>query len=189
MEQDKPKNFLILGYTLGIVVVLVATVIFVDQYRKADVRHEYEKKILQAPNLQYQDLRVAEDGRLSNYRWIDQSKGVVRLSKERASELVLKEWASRPEGVVAPAAEPAAPAAPAAPATGTPGAPTVPAATTPTAPAGTEPGAVAPLPTQHEPPGTAQPPVAKPGETPKKHPAQGTDGTKKDTGPGTDRSK
>ena len=77
MEQDKPKNFLILGYTLGIVVVLVATVIFVDQYLKADVRHEYEKKILQAPNLQYQDLRVAEDGRLSNYRWIDQSKGVL----------------------------------------------------------------------------------------------------------------
>jgi hypothetical protein len=176
MEQDKPKNFLILGYTLAIVAILVATVIFVDQYLKADVRHEYERKVLQAPTVDYRNLRAAEEARLGSYHWIDQTKGIVRLPKDRARELVLKEWASRPEGVVAPAAAPVAPAP--APVPGTPGAPPAPAA-----PAATPP------PAGLEPPGTVQPAPLKPGEVPKKHPAQGTDGTKKDTGPGTDRSK
>jgi hypothetical protein len=176
MEQDKPKNFLILGYTLAIVIILVATVIFVDQYLKADVRHEYERKVLAAPTVDYRDLRAAEDTRLGNYRWIDQTKGVVRLPKDRARELVLKEWASRPDGVVVPAA---APAPAPAPAPAAPGANTLP----PPASAPSEPSG------KPEPPGTAQPAPLKPGEVPKDHPAQGTDGTKKDTGPGTDRSK
>jgi hypothetical protein len=176
MEQDKPKNFLILGYTLAIVVILVATVIFVDQYLKADVRHEYERKVLEAPTVQYRDLRASEDSHLGNYYWIDQSKGVVRLPKDRARELVLKEWATRPEGVVAPAAATPATPAPAAPPTTTPtgGTPTEPG----TAPSGAK-----------EPPGSAQPAPLAPGEVQKDHPAQGTDGTKKDPGPGKDRSK
>ena len=205
MEQDKPKNLLILGYTLAICAVLVATVIFVDQYLKADVRHEYEKKVLEAPAVDYRDLRASEDARLGRYVYVDQTKGIVRLPKERARELVLKEWASRPDGVVAPAATPGAPA-PAAPApapaptgateppaagTGAPGAPAAPGTAAPTT-AGqtpTQPGASGGATGAVEPPGTAQPAPQAPGQTPRKHPAQGTDGTKKDPGPGTDRSK
>jgi hypothetical protein len=175
MEQDKPKNLLILGYTLAIVVILIATVIFVDQYLKADVRHEYERKVLEATPTQYRDLRAAEDMRLGNYRWIDQTKGVVRLPKDRARELVLKEWAARPEGVVAPAAAAPAPVA-------VPPPPPTKIGDTPTEPGATDKAA-------KEPPGTVQPAPLGAGEVQKDHPAQGTDGTKKDPGPGTDRSK
>ncbi len=174
MEQDKPKNLLILGYTLAIVSVLIGTVIFVDQYLKADVRQEYEKKVLQAEDVDFRDLRAAEDAKLGTdkspgrYVYIDQAKGLVRLPKARARELVLKEWAARPDGVVQP--EPAPGAVPA------PGAAPAPAAapTDGTAPTpGSPPGALAPAPTPttaKEPPSTAQPAPLKPGETPKKGP-------------------
>jgi len=82
MEQDKPKNFLILGYTLAICAVLVATVIFVDQYLKADVRHEYEKKVLEAPAVDYRDLRASEDARLGRYVYVDQTKGIHAMIRK-----------------------------------------------------------------------------------------------------------
>ena len=172
MEQDKPKNLLILGYTLAIVSVLIGTVVFVDQYLKADIRHEYERKELQAPTTDLNALHAAETGRFGRYVYIDQSKGVVRLTKDRARELVLKEWAARPEGLVQPegaAPAPAAPA-PAAPTDGTapaPGAAPAPAIAPAPAEAGT-----APAPGK-EPPSTAQPAPLAPGETPKKGPADG----------------
>jgi hypothetical protein len=173
MEQDKPKNLLILGYTLAIVFVLIGTVIFVDQYLKADVRHEYERKVLQAPTTDLNALHAAETGRFNKYVYVDQANGVVRLTKERARELVLKEWAARPDGVAAPVAAPgAAPAAPAAPTDGTAPAPAPAAAPGTPGSTPTQPGASAPTPAK-EPPSTAQPAPYAPGETPPKGPADG----------------
>jgi hypothetical protein len=176
MEQDKPKNLLILGYTLAICSVLVGTVIFVNEYLKADVRHEYEKKILTAPNVEFKKLQDREKDTLSKYSFVDKAKGVVRLPKERARELVLKEWAARPEGVVQPATAAGAAPAPAPeqpiPPPPTPGNPNAPQGAQPASPAGTPtaPGAATGASSAHEPPSTAQPQPLAPGETPAKHP-------------------
>jgi hypothetical protein len=180
MEQDKPKNLLILGYTLAICSVLVGTVIFVDQYLRADVRHEYNRKVLSAPNFQYLDLRASEDGKLGKYTWVDQGKGVVRLPKDRARELVLKEWAARPEGVVQPEGAPPAPAPAPAPAAPTDGAAPAPAGAAP-APAGAAPApaGAAPAPAGAAPaPAGAAPAPAPAAPAPAPAPAPGAKGNK-----------
>ncbi len=141
MEQDKPKNLLILGYTAAIVIMLIGMVIFVDQYLRADVRKEYQKKVLQSENVQLRGLRAEEDGKLGKLVWVDQTKGVVRLPAARARELVLKEWAARPDGVVQPAVVPGAAPAP-APADGA----AAPAGAPAAAPAPAAPAAPAPAP-------------------------------------------
>jgi hypothetical protein len=143
MEQDKPKNLLIVGYTLAIVGFLIVTVVFVDQYLRADVKKEYQLKVLGAPSTQLRNLQAIEDGRLGKYQWVDQGKGVVRIPLDRARELTLKDWAGRKDGLVPAFGAEATPAAP-APAAPAPGAPTPGATVNPADPTGQAPAAPAP---------------------------------------------
>jgi len=43
------------------------------------------------------ELRSAEKQALETYGWVDQSKGVVRLSVERAMELTVADWQNPPQ--------------------------------------------------------------------------------------------
>ena len=49
-----------------------------------------ERAVERAANLA--ELRATEKQAMENYGWVDQSKGIVRLTVDRAMELTLAEW-------------------------------------------------------------------------------------------------
>lgn len=108
------SNALVVLATLGIMAVLV--LVMIHHTRPVDVNAE--RVALRTKNLA--ELRAADAAGLSQYGWVDQAKGVVRLPLERALELTVREWqdpATARSNLLARAEALAAqpPAAPAAP--------------------------------------------------------------------------
>lgn len=109
-------NALVVLATLGIMAVLV--LVMIRHTRPVDVNAE--RVALRKKNLA--EMRAADAAGLSQYGWVDQAKGVVRLPLERALELTVREWQdpatarsnllARAEALAAQ--PPAAPAAPSA---------------------------------------------------------------------------
>ncbi len=107
-EQDRPQTAFIFVFVVLSVFVLIGVVLAVDQFFMVSVREEIDLKVNAAENPALRQLRADEQTRLTRYQWVDQRNGVLRIPLERARELVLAEWESRPQGFVAPAPEPAA---------------------------------------------------------------------------------
>jgi hypothetical protein len=177
MEQDKPKNLLILVYVAAIIIVLVGLVVFIDQYFRRDVAAEYEKKVLAAESPELGLVRADENLKLGNYLWVDKGKGVVRIPVKEARALMLKEWAARPEGLAPSSDAPqlptpavptdAPPAAPSGPSVApVPGAEGVPTDTLPTG----GPAPAAPAAAPGVPAGPAGAPAAAPAPPPRGQP-------------------
>lgn len=113
-EQDNPHNLIILGAVVVTCVALVVMVLGVDQFYRFAVEDEVGTKQLQVTSPARRELKAVEQARLGKYQWVDQAKGVVRIPVADAKALTMRDWASRPDTMAAPAA-PAVPAAPAAP--------------------------------------------------------------------------
>jgi hypothetical protein len=63
VEQDKPKNGMILMYVVGIIAFLVVTVVIIDQYIKSTMHAEYKREVLEAPTNDLRSLHASEDTR------------------------------------------------------------------------------------------------------------------------------
>ena len=114
-EQDKPQTAFIVAATVSTLVLLAGLLVFVTTYFDFAVRDEINRKVLTHENTYLRQLRAEEQEKLSRYQWVDQKAGVARLPIDRAVELTLKDWPSRPAGLVV-APPPAAPAPAVAPA-------------------------------------------------------------------------
>ena len=106
---DRPPNKVIAGYLLGGVVVLIITVIGVKQLFDLEVRGEFERKVLSRRDPRLTELRIREEARLTQYAWVNQAQGRVRIPVERAMELTLRDWSSRSDQPVPIAGAPVAP--------------------------------------------------------------------------------
>lgn len=104
-EDDRPNLRAIIIWFVGIVLSVVAAVIFIHEYFGIHMRKEIAQKVLSAENPVLRDLRAQEHASLSKYQWVDKKAGVVRIPVERAQELVLRDWSARPKTL--PAAAPA----------------------------------------------------------------------------------
>ena len=112
-EADNPKTTFLFLFILGAVVALIAMVLGVQHYFDGAVRDEISRKVLQPESSALRLLRSEELAKLTHYQWADQKSGVVRLPVERAWQLVLEGWDSRPTGFTPGSSEPAAtPSAP-----------------------------------------------------------------------------
>jgi len=116
LEPDAPKTTFIFVFALSGVAVLALLIVLVDQYFNLSVREEIAEKVLRVESTNLRQLRAEEQAKLTRYQWADLKSGAVRIPLERAMELTLAEWKSRPDGFVpgTPELAPAAPAKPAA---------------------------------------------------------------------------
>lgn len=117
-EPDNPKLVIIGPAVIFTIVLFVSICVGVVEFYQFAYRDQVADVELRPPNSMLKELRAKETAHLSEYRYVDKQKGVVRIPKERAVELTLRDWDRRPGGVkeIAPTPAPAAPApAPGAP--------------------------------------------------------------------------
>ncbi|MEW5853015.1 MAG: cytochrome c [Myxococcota bacterium] len=106
-ERDAPPNLLIMGSVVAAVVGVTGIVISVQQFFSYNVQQELSTKVYQYESPELKQLRAQEEAKLNGYQWVDKEKGVVRIPLQRAMELTLAEWKTRPTTVAAaPAPEP-----------------------------------------------------------------------------------
>lgn len=105
-EPDRPNNLLLFVSVAVTLTALVAVVIAVNELFKATFEREIATKVLEPPNSELRALRATEKQRLTQYQWVSEKDGVVRIPIDRAMALTLKDYQ---EGRVRAAAAPAAP--------------------------------------------------------------------------------
>jgi len=117
-EHDRPHNSLFMALTFATVGSLIVVLLAIVQFFGVAVRNETDSKVYQVPSTALRDLRAQENAKLSGYAFMNEKQGVVRVPLDRAVELTIRDWESRPSGLVevkeeAPPPPPAAPGAPA----------------------------------------------------------------------------
>ncbi|MGZ3416472.1 MAG: hypothetical protein ACXWUG_25380 [Polyangiales bacterium] len=108
-ETDRVNVGVIGLVTTVIMATVVVTVIGVYSFFGQTFRGEVEKKQLSVEDPTLREIRAMEVAHLGKYQWIDQSKGMVRIPKDRAKELVLADYgkmAAYQPGATAPAPAP-----------------------------------------------------------------------------------
>lgn len=111
-EPDAPRSAFIFVFAVCGVGVLGLMLLGVDQLFDLSLREEIAQKVLRPENSMLRQLRADEQAKLTRYQWVDQKAGQLRIPLDRAMELTLSEWKSRPSGFAAGA--PSLPATPAA---------------------------------------------------------------------------
>lgn len=119
-DRSEPQILGILGTTVGIIGVLIATGVGVHFYYESYRERIIEERQLTPVSQDLIDLRAKEDKELGSYGYADKAAGVVRVPVSRAMELVINEakdgkskYPTAPY-IVKKAEDAAAPAAPAA---------------------------------------------------------------------------
>jgi hypothetical protein len=131
-DHQEPSTGAIFGFAIGSVILLVLTIVAIQQYFEHIWTQAVYEKILAPPSEQLKEVRGRDDWNLTHYMYMDKASGQVRIPVERAMELNLQDAAAGktfyPAKATAPKKEEPAVVAPAP---GAPGA--TPPATTPPA--------------------------------------------------------
>jgi hypothetical protein len=126
-DRQEPQAGAIAGFAIGSVLLLIITIVALQQYFDKIWEQAVYEKVLAPPSEQLLQLHNREDWNLSHYGYSDKASGTVRIPVDRAMELFKQEASSgklfypakntvpkKEEPVVAPPAVPDAAAAPAA---------------------------------------------------------------------------
>jgi hypothetical protein len=106
-ENQEPKNPLIAFLLITSCIFVVAVCAFLSWMFIIARDNEHNRKINQATYTDLQNLRKAEDAKLSGYQYLDKEKGVVRIPVERAMQLMAEEAKGAPvKSETAPATVP-----------------------------------------------------------------------------------
>jgi hypothetical protein len=133
-DRAEPSAGAITTFMVGSLILLVLTILAIQQYFDHIWNEAVYEKVLAPPSEQLREVRGRDDWNLTHYMYLDKASGQVRIPIEKAMELNLQDAAAGktfyPAKAYVPKPEiPAAAAAPgAAPAAGAP------AATPPPAP-------------------------------------------------------
>ncbi len=79
----------------GAIAFVAVVAIGLSQYAGFALSDELSKKVLTQPTRELDALRAEEQARLTNYQWVDQKAGIVRIPVDRALELTLRDWSHR----------------------------------------------------------------------------------------------
>ena len=124
-DQGEPNVKSIWAFTVVSIIVLVLTIVALQQYFVKIWSDAVSEKVLTAPDSQLQMVRGRDDWDLTHFMYLDKKAGQVRIPVDRATDLFLQEVAAGkpfyPGKPTVPKKEEPAAAAPAAP--GAPGAP------------------------------------------------------------------
>jgi hypothetical protein len=124
-DKGEPNVKSIWAFTVVSIIVLVVTIVALQQYFVKIWSDAVSEKVLTAPDSQLQMVRGRDDWDLTHFMYLDKKAGQVRIPVDRATDLFLQEVAAGkpfyPGKPTVPKKEEPAAAAPAAP--GAPGAP------------------------------------------------------------------
>lgn len=95
LEPDNVNTAAIGVFVAGLLIVLVLLVVAVSQLFTQATQKKLVEKVYSRVDPSVALLRTQEAERLNEYRWVNQSGGVVRIPTERAVELTLAEWGAR----------------------------------------------------------------------------------------------
>jgi hypothetical protein len=128
-DRAEPSVGAIFGFAAGSMILLVMTILAIQQYFDHVWNEAVYEKVLAPPSEQLREVRGRDDWNLTHYLYMDKASGQVRIPVDQAMDLVLKDAAEGKtfypaKEYVPKKEEPAAPV---------PGAPGAPAATTPAA--------------------------------------------------------
>lgn len=96
VEPDRPNNLVIAALVLATVAAIAGIILAVDSYFTWSVHQEQRAKAAQGGTEAVEALRRNERARLTEYRWVDEEKGIVRIPLDRAIELTVRDWETRP---------------------------------------------------------------------------------------------
>jgi hypothetical protein len=128
-DRDEPSARAIFIFAISSLVLLVLTILAIQQYFDHIWTEAVYEKILAPPSEQLREVRGRDDWNLSHYMYMDKASGQVRIPVEKAMELVLQDAAAGktfyPAKATVPKKEEPAVVVPApgAPATAAPGTP------------------------------------------------------------------
>ena len=116
LEKDEPQNGAI-GVLVVLTIALFAVLVVAAMQMHGFAVSEAKVAAASTTSPQLQKLRAEEKLLNERYRWVNRVGGVVRIPVKEAADLVIREWASRPDAPVempglTPTAPPAPPPAP-----------------------------------------------------------------------------
>ncbi len=107
-EQDRPKTLIVVVALIVGVVTLIVIGAGLKEYYEFAIRDEITKEELAPVDARRLALTKLEQRHLTEYEWVDQTKGVVRIPIDRAMMLTIRDWNTLPAHL-APATAPAHP--------------------------------------------------------------------------------
>jgi hypothetical protein len=123
-DRAEPSAGAIAGFMIMSLVLLVLTIVAIQQYFEHIWNQAVYEKILAPPSEQLREVRGRDDWNLTHYMYMDKASGQVRIPVDRAMELILQDAAAGktfyPAKPTAPKKEEPAVAVPAPGAPGTP---------------------------------------------------------------------
>ena len=90
-DRSEPRVGSIVGFALGSVVLLVATIIALQAYFNKIYDEAVYEKILAPPSEQLKELHYREDWFLTHYSFTDKKTGVVRIPLDQAMQKFAQE--------------------------------------------------------------------------------------------------
>jgi hypothetical protein len=133
-DRAEPSSGAIVVFMIGSLILLVLTILAIQQYFDHIWNQAVYEKVLAPPSEQLKEVRGRDDWNLTHYLYMDKASGQVRIPIDRAMELNLQDAAAGktfyPAKAYVPKKEEPAVAAPATGAAATP-AGTTPAAAAP----------------------------------------------------------
>ena len=87
-EKKDVKISKIITYTVVLVILFVAILIFLNEYFLYSSEEVYYENVLAPQSAQLQEVRAREDELLTQYKVIDAQKGIYRIPIERAMQLI-----------------------------------------------------------------------------------------------------
>jgi hypothetical protein len=126
-DRGEPSAGAIATFAVGSLILLVLTILAIQQYFDHIWSEAVYEKVLAPPSEQLREVRGRDDWNLTHYMYMDKPSGQVRIPVDRAMELMLqdaaagktfypaKEYVPKKEEPAVAAAAPGAPGAPATP--------------------------------------------------------------------------
>ncbi len=81
-------------FALATIIGLVVIILGIQYYHDVNYGQQIYERVLQPVGQDLQELRAREDQHLHSYEYIDREQGTVRLTIERAMELLIAEYST-----------------------------------------------------------------------------------------------
>lgn len=108
-DTSEPKSGFIAMFAIATVILLFATIFGIQYYFDQAFEEQTQTEVLVPESEQLQNLRASEDTQLYSYQYVDRTQGTVRLTIDRAMDLLAKEsaenrltYSSKPYAVKTP---------------------------------------------------------------------------------------
>ncbi len=93
-NRAETNNGVVVGFTVGTVLFLVISIMFLQYYYDRNYEQQVYVKVLEPVAPELLDLRARENEQLGSYKYINREQGTVNLPIRRAMELLTAEYES-----------------------------------------------------------------------------------------------